>query len=114
MNFFTTPNSKNVIATLRIVTIEKSELTFLPVLYFYGTIIDLIRTYVNNASKVFVNYLKPYAKMKIPSQILCISQNYGKFQALKIAMRMSLTMPSHCPPAFQSVKQLTKFLNLFI
>ena len=36
MNFFTTPNSKNVIATLRIVTIEKSELTFLLVLYFYG------------------------------------------------------------------------------
>ena len=36
MKFFTTPNSKNVIATLRIVTIEKSELTFLLVLYFYG------------------------------------------------------------------------------
>ena len=29
MNFFTTPNSKNVIATLCIVTIERSELTFL-------------------------------------------------------------------------------------
>ena len=35
MNFFTTPNSKNVIATLRIVKIEKSELTFLLVLCFY-------------------------------------------------------------------------------
>ena len=33
---FTIPNSKNIIATLRIVTIEKSELTFLLVLYFYG------------------------------------------------------------------------------
>ena len=36
MNFFTTPNSKNVIAILRIVTIEKCELTFLLVLYFHG------------------------------------------------------------------------------
>ena len=35
MNFFTTPNSKNIIATLRIVTIDKSELTFLLVLYFH-------------------------------------------------------------------------------
>ena len=29
MNFFTTPHSKNVIATQRIVTIERSELTIL-------------------------------------------------------------------------------------
>ena len=35
MNVFTAPNSKNVISTLRIATIEKSELTFLLVLYFY-------------------------------------------------------------------------------
>ena len=35
MKFFTTPNSKNIIATLRIVTIEKSELTFLLILYFH-------------------------------------------------------------------------------
>ena len=35
MEFFTTPNSKNIIATLRIVTIEKSELTFLLILYFH-------------------------------------------------------------------------------
>ena len=36
MEFFTTPNSKNIIATLRIVTIEKSELTFLLILYFHA------------------------------------------------------------------------------
>ena len=36
MKFFTTPNSKNIIATLRIVTIEKSELAFLLILYFHG------------------------------------------------------------------------------
>ena len=36
MNFFATPNSKNIIATLRIVTIEKSELTLLLVLYFHS------------------------------------------------------------------------------
>ena len=35
MEFFTTPNSKNLIATLRIVTIEKSELTFILILYFH-------------------------------------------------------------------------------
>ena len=36
MNFFTTFNSKSIIAALRIVTIEKSELTFLLVLYFHN------------------------------------------------------------------------------
>ena len=35
MKFFTTPSSKNIIATLRIVTIEISELTFLLILYFH-------------------------------------------------------------------------------
>ena len=35
MEFFTPPNSKNIIATLRIVPIEKSELTFLLILYFH-------------------------------------------------------------------------------
>ena len=36
MESFTTPNSKNIYATLRIVTIEKSELTFLLISYFYA------------------------------------------------------------------------------
>ena len=35
MEFFTTPTSKNIIATLRIATIEKSELTFLLILHFH-------------------------------------------------------------------------------
>ena len=35
MEFFTTPNSKNIIATLRIVRIEKSELTFALMLYLH-------------------------------------------------------------------------------
>ena len=35
MEFFTTPRSKNIIATLRIVRIEKSELTFLLMLYLH-------------------------------------------------------------------------------
>ena len=46
MKFFTTSNSKNIIATLRIVTIEKSELAFLKPwikrrknLGFYGTLL---------------------------------------------------------------------------
>ena len=36
VKFFTTPNSKNIFATLGIVTIEKSELTFLLMLYFHN------------------------------------------------------------------------------
>ena len=40
MNFFTTPNLKNIIATLGIVTTEKSELTFLLALYFHDIIND--------------------------------------------------------------------------
>ena len=35
MKFFTTPNSKNLIATLRIATLEGPELTFLLILYFH-------------------------------------------------------------------------------
>ena len=35
MEFFTTPNSKNIISTLHIVTIEKSESKFL-ILYFHA------------------------------------------------------------------------------
>ena len=34
--FFTTPNSKNITATLCIVTIERSELKFLLILHFHG------------------------------------------------------------------------------
>ena len=36
MEFFTTPNSKNISATIRIVTVEKSEITFLLMLYFHA------------------------------------------------------------------------------
>ena len=36
MKFFATSCSKNVIATLHIVAIEKSELTFFLKLYFHG------------------------------------------------------------------------------
>ena len=35
MNFFKTPSSKNVIASVRIVTIERSELTSLLILHFH-------------------------------------------------------------------------------
>ena len=45
MNLFTTPNSKNIIATLRIVTIEKSKSTFLLVLYFHGVPLNLNGSY---------------------------------------------------------------------
>ena len=38
MKFFATSCSKNIIATLHIVTIEKSELTFFLKLYFHGFI----------------------------------------------------------------------------
>ena len=38
MKCFTTPNSKNIIATLRIVTTEKSELTLLFILCFHAFI----------------------------------------------------------------------------
>ena len=34
MNIFTIPNSKNIIATLRIATTEISDFTFLLILYF--------------------------------------------------------------------------------
>ena len=36
MKLFAISNSKNIIATLRIVTIEKFELTFLLILYFHA------------------------------------------------------------------------------
>ena len=55
MEFFTTPNSKNIIATLRIVTIEKSELTFLLILYFHG---------LSFLTKLFSNMTKKGQKFK--------------------------------------------------
>ena len=42
MKFFTTSNSKNIIATLGIVTIEKSELTFLLILYYHDNLNSII------------------------------------------------------------------------
>ena len=55
MKFFTTPNSKNIIATLRIVTIEKSELTFLLILYFHDEIkaVSVVFTQPTRAVKAF-------------------------------------------------------------
>ena len=41
MKFFITPSSKTIIATLRLVTIERPELTFLLMLYFHDLIIAL-------------------------------------------------------------------------
>ena len=38
MKFFATPNSKNIIATLCIVTLEKSELAFILILYSHDMI----------------------------------------------------------------------------
>ena len=42
MKFFTTPKSKNIIATLRLATIEKFELTFLHILYFHDSVYNLM------------------------------------------------------------------------
>ena len=63
MNFFTTPNSKNIIATLRIVTIEKSELTFLLVLYFHGIInhrLLIAKLHVYGFSEESLKLIKSY------------------------------------------------------
>ena len=55
MKFFTTPSSKNIIATLRIVTIEISELTFLLILNFHVKIkeMSMKKIRVFNASNFF-------------------------------------------------------------
>ena len=43
MKLFKTPNLKHIIATLYIVTIEKTEFTFLPILYFHDCLLhDLL------------------------------------------------------------------------
>ena len=52
MNFFTTSNSKSIIAALRIVTIEKSELTFL--LYYISITILM---YYNCFADSALNFL---------------------------------------------------------
>ena len=58
MSFFTTPNSKNVIATLRIVTIDRSELTFLLILYFlYYIIVLLYFLYYISMKKLYVIFM---------------------------------------------------------
>ena len=58
MIFFTTPNSKNIIPTLRIVKIEKSELTFLLILYFHvSRHLDHIAKGIDTYSKMYVKVL---------------------------------------------------------
>ena len=57
MIFFTTPNSKNIIPTLRIVKIEKSELTFLLILYFH------VSRHLDHIAKGIDTYSKKYEKI---------------------------------------------------
>ena len=54
MKFFATPNSKNIIVTLRIVTIEKSGLTFLLMLYFYGNLFFFNKNYLTVTLSILV------------------------------------------------------------
>ena len=53
MKFFTIPNSNIVIATLRIVTIERSELTFLLILYFH--VFSLYKSAKNKLQRFAIN-----------------------------------------------------------
>ena len=53
MKFFRTPNSKNIIATLRIVTIAKSELAFLLIFYLDGIMLPSI---FENTQNMFESY----------------------------------------------------------
>ena len=57
MEFFTTPNSKNIIAILRIVTIEKSELTFFLTLYFHD-LMNIIKNLEFRKANMFQKKLK--------------------------------------------------------
>ena len=57
MEFFTTPNSKNIIAILRIVTIEKSELTFFLTLYFHD-LMNIIKNLEFRKANMFQKQLK--------------------------------------------------------
>ena len=54
MKFFATPNSKNIIVTLRIVTIEKSGLTFLLMLHFHGNLFFLNKNYFTVTMSILV------------------------------------------------------------
>ena len=57
MEFFTTPNSKNIIAILRIVTIEKSELTFFLTLHFHD-LMNIIKNLEFRKANMFQKQLK--------------------------------------------------------
>ena len=57
MEFFTTPNSKNIIATLRIVTIEKSELTFVIIFPWFLLISVSLRSLMYFSRKFFSSVL---------------------------------------------------------
>ena len=57
MEFFTTPNSKNIIAILRIVTIEKSELTFFLTLHFHD-LMNILKNLEFRKANMFQKQLK--------------------------------------------------------
>ena len=70
INFFTTPSSKNIIATLRTITIEISELTFLLILYSHdiNEIFNFKRNFKLNFGVPILNQVTFCKKMYLKSQ----------------------------------------------
>ena len=69
MNVFTTPSSKSIIATLRIVTIEMSELTFLLILYFHGLHISEMKSLPGMDKNLFKHEFHPGMKFNLKENL---------------------------------------------
>ena len=69
MNFFTTPSSKNIIVTLRIVTIEMSELTLLLILYFHGLHISEMKSLPGMEKNLFTHEFHPGMKFNLKENL---------------------------------------------
>ena len=80
MKFFTTSNSKNIIATLRMVTIEKSELTFLLILYFHGQIIYQMKKGFNSNLQNTFSLKANFRCETAVRHIIKMEQFFGKLE----------------------------------
>ena len=124
MIFFTTPNSKNIIPTLRIVKIEKSELTFLLILYFH------VSRHLDHIAKGIDTYSKKYVKVllmgdfniKLKEANMKTFCNQYKLKALneEPTCFKNYTNPScidlyltNCPKSFQSTLTIETGLSDF-
>ena len=94
-DFLQTPNRKNIIATLRIVAKEKSELTLLLILYFHATCIKHCNLAKFSGVEIFFGEVKfPHQEIRWNLDIL-LNVFYLHKHANSLKVEISLKRSNH-------------------